>query len=254
MMTDILGDGPLGFVALAAISALTGVPPSSGPNLLAGSLFGTPLGTAFYMLGTMLGSTMSYILVRSLLRDFLMRKMATHAAKWQGLDVAIAKEGAFFIVVLLRLSPAMPLAVANAVLGLTSVGIAPFFLGTSLGLLPFSFVYVYVGSLGSQMASSSGDSPAYDPLQLGLTVAGLVATVALTWKISKVATAALEAAQATPAVPAVPATAAVSAPNVAASRPKRRAASPKRLGVYDGFGEGAAGKWASPVPAQRKKA
>ncbi len=221
----------VGFVALSAASALTGFPPASGPNLLAGSLFGPLLGTACFMLGTMLGSVVSFALVRTVLRGWLMRRMASYAPQWKGIDLAIAREGAFFIVMLLRLSPAMPLAIANAVLGLTSVGFVPYALGTACGLLPFSFIYVYVGSLGKQMTEGAGLFD--DPLQLALTVAGLVTTAGLTWKISKVATAALDAAQ-----QAAPAAAPAAANgSLAATRPRRRATTPKRLGVQDGFGD-----------------
>ena len=224
-------DGAAAFVGLTTASALCGVPPSSVQNILAGSLFGLLPGTAFFMLGVVLGSVISFTCVRFLLREYLMRKMSSHAAKWRGLDLAISKEGAFFIVTLLRLSPAMPLAIANAILGVTSVGFVPYTLGTVVGLLPFSVVYVYVGSLGKEMATGGG-SMLDDPLQLGLTVAGLITTIALTIKVSKVATAALDAAQAASSTkpPPLLSPEAAKAWRAASSRSpaKRTAASPKR--------------------------
>jgi len=81
----------------------------------------------------------SVVLVRTLLKSFVLRKMAAYESKRRALDAAIEKEGAFMIVMLLRLSPAMPLAPANALLGLTSVGLLPYTLGTlarPLGLGP----------------------------------------------------------------------------------------------------------------------
>lgn len=188
---DLISPAP--FVMATAMSSLVGIPPSSGPNLAAGAYFGTLRGTALFLLGALLGSLASLLLVRTMFKAWLHRKMQRHEAKWRALDVAIAKEGALLIVVLLRLSPAMPISFVNALLGLASVGVVPFVLGTAVGLLPFSFVYAYVGAVGKQ-AAAGGQST----LDVALQVAGVVATLGLTYKISKVAQAALDGAQQQP--------------------------------------------------------
>ena len=126
----------------------------------------------------------------------MLRKMAKYETKRLALDKAIQKEGAFTIVVLLRLSPAMPLAPANVLLALTSVGAIPYATGTLVGLLPFSAVYSYMGSVGQQAAAAQHTNDgAADHAQTAIQLVGLVATLLLTWKISKVAQKALNSAQ-----------------------------------------------------------
>lgn len=183
-----MGD-PVTFVAVTFVSGLIGVPPASGPNLAAGLYHGVLRGSALFLLGAVLAAVAALLLVRTFLKAFVLRKMAAWEAKRKALDAAIVKEGAFTIVALLRLSPAMPLAPANALLGLTGVGVVPYTIGTLVGLVPFSVVYAYVGSVSQQAAEGGGDSS-----QLAIQVAGLLATVGLTWKISKIAQGALDSA------------------------------------------------------------
>jgi uncharacterized membrane protein YdjX (TVP38/TMEM64 family) len=180
---------PIAFLGLTFVSCLTGIPPASGPNLAAGLYHGVFRGSALFLLGAVLAALAALLLVRVLFKAFVLRKMAAWEDKRIALDTAIANEGAFTIVALLRLSPAMPLAPANVLLGLTNVGLVPYTLGTLAGLLPFSIVYTYVGSVSQQAAAAGGDST-----QTMLQIAGVLATVALTWKISKVAQGALDSA------------------------------------------------------------
>lgn len=180
---------PLSFVALSFISCIAGIPPPSGPNLAAGLYHGVARGSALFLTAAVLAAVLSVVLVRTLCQAFILRKMSAWESKRLALNAAIEKEGAFTIVALLRLSPAMPLAPASLLLSLTSVGLVPYTCGTLVGLLPFSVVYAYVGSVGQQAASGSGDKT-----QLAIQAIGLAATMALTWKISKVAQQALDSA------------------------------------------------------------
>lgn len=194
MLTDMSSD-PLNFLAATFISCLTGIPPPSTLNLAAGLYHGVMKGSVLFLLGAVLAAVATVLLVRAFLRDFVMRKMKAWEPKRLALDAAIAKEGSFTIVALLRLSPAMPLAPASLLLGLTNVGLVPYTLGTLVGLFPFSAVYAYVGSVSGQAAAAgSADSSGKDPTQLALQIAGVVATIGLSWKISKVAQGALDAA------------------------------------------------------------
>ena len=190
MLTAYLDmSNPISFAGLNLVSCLTGVPPSSTTNFAAGLYHGILYGTALFLFSAALAALIALVLVRVLFKAFILRKMAAWESKRVALDAAIAKEGAFTIVALLRLSPAMPLAPANLLLGLTSVGVVPYTLGTVVGLLPFSAVYSYLGSVSQSAADGGGDST-----QMALQIAGVLATVGLTWKISKVAQAALDSA------------------------------------------------------------
>ena len=103
------------------------------------------------------------------------------------MDRAINVQGASKLVALLRLSPAIPFMPATALLALTNVNPFAFTLGTSIGLIPFAFVYALMGSAGRQLLTGGFRNPA----TLSLAVFGLVTTIALTAYINGVASAAL---------------------------------------------------------------
>ena len=188
LYAPITMEDPASFVGLSFVSCLTGVPPASGPNLAAGLYHGVVKGTALFLLGAVLAALVSVALTRSFLRGLILSKMAAYEEKRIAIEAAIEKEGALMIVILLRLSPAMPLAPANILLGLTTVGIAPLLVGTAMGLLPFTAVYAYVGSVGQQAAEGGSNRT-----QLAAQIVGILATVALTLKITRVAQKALDA-------------------------------------------------------------
>jgi uncharacterized membrane protein YdjX (TVP38/TMEM64 family) len=69
--------------------------------------------------------------------------------KFKAIDAAIADEG-LKIVVLLRLSPLLPLSLSNYLYGLTSLELRPYVLGSWLGMLPGTFLYVQTGAVRCQ--------------------------------------------------------------------------------------------------------
>ena len=182
----------LAFVGTSVVSCLFGVPPASVPNLAAGLYHGVVQGTALFLLGALIAALLCALLVRGLLRGFILRKLrgTSYEQKFYALSGAVAKEGAYTITVLLRLSPAMPLPIGNVLLSLTDVGLLPYTVGSLIGLLPFTIVYAYVGSVGQAAASGSSDT-----LTLVGQGVGLLATIALTKKVSDVARKALDDAQ-----------------------------------------------------------
>lgn len=66
--------------------------------------------------------------------------------KFKAIDRAIADEG-LKMVVLLRLSPLLPLSLSNYLYGLTSLELRPYVLGSWLGMLPGTFLYVQTGAV-----------------------------------------------------------------------------------------------------------
>lgn len=187
---------PVSYVAITAVSAVIGLPPSSMVNGIAGSIYGLYPGTALFVGASVLGAVASLLMVRYLLKDFVEKKIVRkygYTGQWKALNTALAKEGPFFIVMLLRLSPIMPFFIANLVLGLTTVEVLPYTAGTPVGLLPFSIVYVYLGELGFDLVHNDvGDN-----MTMYLNIAGLLVTLALTYKITVTAQTALDEATGT---------------------------------------------------------
>ena len=71
-------------------------------------------------------------------------ELAKGNKSFAAIDRAIGKDS-FKVVLLLRLSPLLPLAASNYLYGLTSVGLLPYVLGSWLGMLPGTLAYVSAG-------------------------------------------------------------------------------------------------------------
>lgn len=109
--------------------------------------------------------------------------MAQSNRHFAAIDQAIA-EGGWKIVALLRLSPAIPFNLQNYLYGLTPVAFWPYVLASWIAMLPGTFMYVYLGHLaGSAIAGDRQRSP----LQWALLVVGLLATVAVTVYVTRLA-------------------------------------------------------------------
>jgi uncharacterized membrane protein YdjX (TVP38/TMEM64 family) len=97
------------------------------------------------------------------------------------------------IVFLLRLSPLFPFNLLNYALGITQVSLKDYVIG-SLGMIPGTILYVYIGSLAGDVAML-GMSQAIDPQaqrwKWALQIVGFLATIGVTIYITKVAKAAL---------------------------------------------------------------
>ncbi len=111
--------------------------------------------------------------------------------RFAAIDEAVGRSG-FRIVFLLRLSPVFPFNVLNYTLGLTRVRLRDYVLASLLGMLPGTFLYVYLGSLvtsASEIAAGRG-GPGGE-LKVTLYAAGIAATLAATVVITRLAQRAL---------------------------------------------------------------
>jgi uncharacterized membrane protein YdjX (TVP38/TMEM64 family) len=81
----------------------------------------------------------------------------------------------------------------NYGLGVTGVSLKDYVLG-SVGMIPGTIMYVYIGSLAGSIATLGGETqPDANPLaQLAIRIIGLIATVAVTLYVTKIARQALD--------------------------------------------------------------
>src|SRR5438552_15216038 len=75
------------------------------------------------------------------------------------IDNAIGKEGPKLIF-LLRLSPVIPFNLSNYFYGLTGVRFWPYVLASWIGMMPGTFLYVYIGATGKAAVSVATGSEA----------------------------------------------------------------------------------------------
>ena len=171
--------------------------PGSILTLGAGFLYGLFGGFAVVVPGSVLGALLAFLLGRTALRGPTQRLLRRHP-RFAAVDQALA-EDAFRVVLLLRLSPLFPFNLLNYGLGVTRVGLGPYLLGSVLGMLPGTLLYVYLGSLlTSATELLSGKRPDAGWGGKALFLAGLLATAAVVVLVSRAARRALEARLAGP--------------------------------------------------------
>ncbi len=182
---------PIVFVLGYAVATVAFVP-GSLLTMAGGLIFGLGWGTLWVYLGATLGSTLAFLISRFLARGAIEKRLAGNA-KFAGIDKAVGKEG-LKIVILLRLVPFFPFIWLNYGLGLTKVRFRDFLLG-SVGMLPGTFLYVYYGkAIGSLAALTQGTKEVRGTEHWVFFGLGLLAAVAVTTVITRIARKALAAA------------------------------------------------------------
>jgi uncharacterized membrane protein YdjX (TVP38/TMEM64 family) len=182
------GAGGLLLIALLYVPVCLLLLPGSLFTLAAGWLAGVlwpdslPLalaaGTAAISCGSVAGATAAFLLGRTLLRE-RMAALLKQRPKLQTLDELVARNG-FKMVFLLRLSPLFPFNLMNYALGLTQVRTRDYILGSWLGMLPGTVLFVYAGTtLSTLTLIATGDMAPPSAMRVAFVVVGLIATFAL---------------------------------------------------------------------------
>ena len=128
--------------------------------------------------------------LRFTVRDWVERKLAD-APRARALDRAVTRQS-FRLVLLLRLSPVFPYNVLNYALGLTDVSIGRYVAASFLGMLPGTWLYVYLGSLATAAADLGASGRVHSSATVALWAIGLGATLAVVYFVTRVAKAALQ--------------------------------------------------------------
>ena len=188
----INSQGALGGVVfiLLYIVATVGFLPGSILTLGAGVVFGVFLGSFYVFIGATIGATAAFLVGRYFARGWVANKIAGNQ-KFAAIDRAVGREG-LKIVLLTRLSPVFPFNLLNYAYGLTGVSLKDYFFG-SIGMLPGTIMYVYLGSLAGNLATlGAGEQPGNPTVQWAIRIIGLIATVAVTLYVTKIAKKALD--------------------------------------------------------------
>jgi pyruvate/2-oxoglutarate dehydrogenase complex dihydrolipoamide dehydrogenase (E3) component/uncharacterized membrane protein YdjX (TVP38/TMEM64 family) len=189
--------GPV-IIVLAYILCTILFIPGSVLTIGSGTLFGLSTGFAVVLLGANLGALSSFLLARTFLRG----KVAQWAAanpKFRSLDQAIGRQG-FKMVLLARLSPVFPFVLLNYFLGLTAVRTGAYVLANLIGMLPATFLFVYIGAAARDALTTEVDSSA-ELYQQVLKYMGLLATIAVVVVVTRMARKALREAEGNAARP-----------------------------------------------------
>lgn len=183
--------GIIGGIAFIAIYILATVAffPGSILTLGAGVIFGVILGAVYVFIGATLGAIAAFLVGRYLARGWISQKIEGNQ-KFAAIDKAVAKEG-FKIVLLTRLSPVFPFNLLNYAFGITGVCLKDYALG-SIGMIPGTVMYVYIGSLAGDLAGIGTASQSTNPtMQWAIRIVGFIATVTVTVYVTHIARKAL---------------------------------------------------------------
>jgi len=126
------------YIAVAGLS----LPGAVVLTLACGWYFGFWRGLVIVSFGSTAGATLAFLLSRYFLRDWVQHKMATQL---KPINEAFEREGAFYLFSL-RLLPAVPFFVINAVMGLTKIKVSTFWWVSQLGMIPGTAAFVYTGA------------------------------------------------------------------------------------------------------------
>jgi len=164
--------------------------PASIVTLGAGFVFGVVKGSILVFIGAMLGATAAFLIGRFVARDWIAKKVADNKF-FSALDNAIAKEG-LKLIFLIRLSPAFPFNLLNYALGLTKISLPSYVLGTT-GIIPGTIMYVYLGSLVSDLATlGTGETPSNPIIDWAIKILIFVTVVAISLYVAKIARTAIK--------------------------------------------------------------
>ena len=183
---------PIAFIVLYNVATVLLIP-GSLLTLGSGVLFGLVWGSVYVFFAATLGATLAFWLGRTVARDWVSKKISAYP-KFAAIDKAVAKEG-FKIVFLTRLSPLFPFNLLNYAFGITQVSLKDYVLG-SVGMIPGTILYVYIGSLIGSVAQIGMKGATLDPqtqkLQWIAKIVGFIATIAVTVYITRIAKKALD--------------------------------------------------------------
>jgi uncharacterized membrane protein YdjX (TVP38/TMEM64 family) len=175
----------LAFGAAYILAALLFVP-GSALTLAAGALFGLAWGTLTVSLAATTAAALAFLISRYLARDKIARQAAS-SPRFSAIDRAIG-QGGWRIIALLRLSPAIPFSLGNYLFGLTGIRFVPYVLASWICMLPGTFMYIYFGHIAGQAVEvAAKGSMSEDTGKTILMVVGLLATVAVTVYVTKLA-------------------------------------------------------------------
>ncbi|MFE5393744.1 TVP38/TMEM64 family protein [Streptomyces sp. NPDC056568] len=142
-------------------------------NLAAGALFGSQLGLASALAGTVLGAGIAFCLGRVLGQEALRPLLR---GKWlKAADGQLSRHG-FRSMLAARLFPGVPFAAANYCAAVSRMGLLPFLLATALGSIPNTAAYAVAGA-----RASTPTSPAFLIALACIALPGL-AGAAVAWR------------------------------------------------------------------------
>ncbi|MSO80882.1 MAG: TVP38/TMEM64 family protein [Alphaproteobacteria bacterium] len=173
---------PAAFAAMYAVAAAFALPGGTLLTLAGGFLFGTLWGGLAALAGATLGATVVFLAARTAFGDALRRRAGPGMRRLEdGL-----RENAMSYLLVLRLVPLFPFWLVNLAPAFFGVRLRTYVLATTIGIVPGTFVFAWVGSgLGAVFAAGGEPDLAivFAPEVLGpLLALAALALVPVAWR------------------------------------------------------------------------
>jgi uncharacterized membrane protein YdjX (TVP38/TMEM64 family) len=130
------------FVLLYIAQTAFSLPGAAILSLAVGAIFGVLQGTLFVVSGATVGAILAFLVSRTLLRDWVVKKFG---GRMEGIDRGLRENGLSYLL-FLRLVPAFPFFLVNLACGITGLPLRTYALGTLFGIMPGSLVFVNAGA------------------------------------------------------------------------------------------------------------
>jgi dihydrolipoamide dehydrogenase len=136
---------PVGFSAayflVYVVMATLSLPGAGIMTLAGGAIFGVAWGVLLVSFASSIGATSAMLASRFLFHDAVQSR---YGDRLKGFNAGFARDGALYLFTL-RLT-GIPYFLINIVMGLTKIPAWTFYWVSQLGMLPFTFVFIYAGS------------------------------------------------------------------------------------------------------------
>lgn len=134
---------PLIYIAIYIIAVIFAVP-GFALTIVAGPIFGLWWGTLYVVIASNIGTQITFFISRFAGRDFIAR-IIKHESFLDKISKKFEKND-FLVMLYIRLIPLFPFNVINYLCGLTPVRYKSYTIATFVGMLPGTFVYVYLST------------------------------------------------------------------------------------------------------------
>lgn len=134
--------GILIFVGVFAVTSGFGLLPTYAQAILGGWVFGVTVGSAAAMCGLLGGAAIGFFFAQTVSGAAIIA-LIDHNPRARVIRAALVEANqrrTFLLILLLRLPPNSPFAIANLAMGASGVRTLPFLAGTGLGMLPRTIV------------------------------------------------------------------------------------------------------------------
>jgi uncharacterized membrane protein YdjX (TVP38/TMEM64 family) len=175
------------FIGVYAVATVL-LAPGAILTIGAGFAFGLWKGFLAVSGGATIGAALAFLVARFIARDKI-EAIAQRNDKFRKIDNAIGRQGAKLIF-LLRLSPVIPFNLSNYFYGLTAVKFWPYVVASWVGMMPGTFLYVYIGTAGkAAVAAAAAGGPAvkHGWQYWTFLCVGFAATIIVTIWVTKIA-------------------------------------------------------------------